>query len=146
MKKFVAVLFGCWCAVSEASPAVAAAATSSDSMGSGSLTRITLSLLLVVGLLIGLSVVFKKFGVNRIINNSFPVKVIGAIGIGSNQRIMVIEVNDEWIVLGVTPQQISTITTMPRQESANGSGPDLSKIKFATWMQSALEKYHAKKP
>jgi flagellar protein FliO/FliZ len=144
MKILFVFIFSCWCAVTNA--ASPAAATTPDGVGSGSLIQITLSLLLVVGLLVGLSILFKKFGMNRIISNSFPVKVIGAIGIGNNQRIMVIEVNDEWIVLGVTPQQISTITTMPRQESSNGPGNDMGKIKFATWMQSALEKYHAKKP
>jgi flagellar protein FliO/FliZ len=112
----------------------------------GGLAQITISLLVVVGLLIGLSVLFKKFGLNRIANG-LPFKVIGAVAIGTNQRLMVIEVGEEWIVLGVTPQQITTITTMPRQENmiSSGSGPD-GKANFSTWMQSALEKYHAKKP
>ncbi len=150
MKIFSALLLSCWCAICHATPATATASSAAtatpDGIGSGSLIQITVSLFLVVGLLIALSIVFKKFGMNRIISNSFPVKVIGAIGVGNNQRIMVIEVNDEWIVLGVTPQNISTITTMPRQESTNASGNTLSTVKFATWMHSALEKYHAKKP
>jgi flagellar protein FliO/FliZ len=121
--------------------ATAHAADTTGTAASGSLIQITLSLLLVVGLLIGLSVVFKKFGMNRI-NSPLPFKVIGAVTIGNNQRLMVIEVGDEWIVLGVTPHQISTITSMPRQENGNGTN---AKVNFSAWMQSALEKYHAKK-
>jgi flagellar protein FliO/FliZ len=122
------------------------AAESTESAATGGLAQITISLLVVVGLLVGLSVLFKKFGLNRIANG-LPFKVIGAVSIGNNQRLMVIEVGDEWIVLGVTPQQITTITKMPRQENVPGSnsGGD-GKVNFSTWMQSALEKYHAKKP
>jgi flagellar protein FliO/FliZ len=138
MNKFIAFVLGCWCLSSQA-------AETPDPASSGSLIQITLSLLLVVGLLIGLSVVFKKFGMNRI-TSQLPFKVIGAMAIGNNQRLMVIEVGEEWIVLGVTPQQITTITSMPRQESTKGSGGGDPKVNFSAWMQSALEKYHAKKP
>ena len=126
--------------------ALAGAGTATESAASVNLIQITLSLLLVVGVLLGFAVLFKKFGLNRMMNNGpFPVKVIGAVSIGNNQRLMVIEVNEEWIVLGVTAQQINTIATMPRQEAADIAGPG-NKLNFSTWMQSALEKYNAKKP
>lgn len=122
------------------------AAEAVDPTSSGSLLRITVSLLLVVGALVGVSVLFKKFGMNRI-TNQFPVKVIGAVSIGNNQRLMMIEVGEEWILLGVTTQQINTIATMPRQEPvSNANGIAAGKANFASWMQTALEKYNAKKP
>lgn len=107
--------------------------------------QITLSLLLVVAILIGFSVLFKKFGLNRINSGAFPVKVIGAMAIGNNQRLMMIEVGDQWLLLGVTSQQITTLTTMPRQATAPAAD-GIDKTNFSAWMQSALEKYHAKKP
>jgi len=130
--------------LSAGSNAAGNATTGADPVSAGNLTQITLSLLLVVGLLIFGSFMFKKFGMNKF-NSPFPVKVIGAISVGNNQRLVVIEVGEDWIVLGVTPQQISTIATMPRKETPPGSGLG-DKINFSTWMQSALEKYHAKKP
>jgi len=114
-----------------------------DSPASVNLMKITLSLLLIVGLMIGFAVLAKKFGLNRIQSGPFPVKVIGAISIGTNQRLMVIEVGEEWLLLGVTPQQITTITSMPRQEMPAAGVPGQQ---FSSWMQSALEKYNAKKP
>lgn len=141
----LSALFLCifWCAVSVAADVPSATVSSA----SGNLIQITLSLILVIGLLIALSIGFKKFGINRI-GSTFPVKVIGAISVGNNQRIMVIEVDDEWIVLGVTPQNISTITSMARQESIHSStnSDGTAKPNFAAWMQSTLEKYHVKKP
>ena len=138
MKKLIAVTLYTWSVVSFG-------AEVAETPHTGGLIQITLSLLLVVGLLVGLSVLFKKFGLNRI-NSTLPVKVIGAVSIGNNQRLVVIEVGDEWILLGVTPQQITTITSMPRQETASSSGNGENRVNFSAWMQSALEKYHAKKP
>jgi flagellar protein FliO/FliZ len=119
------------------------AASATDTPAAANMIQVTLSLLLIVGLLFGFSYVVKKFGLGKMINSSqFPVKVIGAISIGSNQRLMVIEVGDEWIVLGITPQNMTTITSMPRQvaPAANEAG----NLKFASWMHSALEKYQSK--
>ncbi len=131
------------------SVAVAAAATVAPSTPPGNLVQIVISLLVVVGLLIALSMAFKKFGLDRLHSN-FPVKIIGAISIGSNQRIMVIEAGDEWVVLGVTPQAISPLTSMARQHNHPNAGPSSDpgapKAPFSTWMQSTLEKYRDKKP
>lgn len=139
MNKLIVFVLGWWCAASHATE-------TTDPATSGSLVQITVSLLVVVGLLIGLSVLFKKFGMNRL-SGQLPFKVIGAVTIGNNQRLMVIEIGEEWIVLGVTPQHISTIISMPRQELSSGSNNgENTKANFSAWMQSALEKYHAKKP
>ena len=122
---------------------ICVAATTADPAASVNLAQITLSLLLVVSLLIGASVLFKKFGLNRVINGgTLPIKVIGSTSLGTNQRLVVIEVGDQWIVLGVTPQQITTITSLPKQETPVGTTQP--KPPFANWMQSALEKYNAK--
>lgn len=107
-----------------------------------SLARVLISLIVVIGFLIVLSVLFKKFGLNRM-TSTFPVKIIGAMSLGRNQRLVMIEVGDEWIVLGVTPQHISTVTKMPRQEVEVNAGADTPN--FPAWMQGALQKYSAKK-
>jgi|GEM_PF-5985977 len=109
----------------------------------GSVVRIVVSLILIVGLMIVLAVIFKKFGLNRM-QSGLPVKVIGAISVGNNQRIMIIEAGEEWIVLGVTPQNISTITSMPRQEN-NNTIVSADNPNFPAWMKRAFEKYSVKK-
>ncbi len=138
MKKLIAISLSTWSVFSYGAQAT-------ETSSAGGLAQITISLLVVVALLIGLSVLFKKFGLNRI-SSPLPLKVIGAVSIGNNQRLVVIEVGEEWILLGVTPQQITTITSMPRQETGGGSQSGENRVNFSTWMQSALEKYHAKKP
>jgi flagellar protein FliO/FliZ len=105
----------------------------------GNLLQVIVSLMLVLGVLFAASWAVKKWGI-RGIASGLPVRIIGAISIGSNQRIVVLEAGESWIVLGVTPQQISTITTLPKQESSSASKPD-----FSAWLHQSLEKYHVKK-
>ncbi|MCD6026394.1 MAG: flagellar biosynthesis protein FliO [Solimicrobium sp.] len=111
----------------------------------GNIVQIVVSLIVVIGLLILLSVAFKKFGLDRM-NSNFPVKVINAINLGSNQRIMTIEVGDEWLVLGITAQHITTLTSMPRQEVSDKSHfGSTEKLNLPDWMQSAVKKYSYRK-
>lgn len=107
--------------------------------------QIIFSLVVVVGILIGLAVLFKKFGLNRM-SASAPVKIVGAIHIGNNQRIMVMEAGEEWVVLGVTPHHISTLTTMPRQEDiADSAGANAAKPNLPAWLQRVAQNYQVKK-
>jgi len=124
-------------------PCIASAAEAVVANTSPNLVRIVVSLVLVVGILIVLAVTFKKFGFNQL-HSTLPVKIIGAVSVGNNQRIMVIEAGDEWIVLGVTPQNISTITRMPRQEG-DSTVSGIDKPNVPGWMQSAVGKYLIKK-
>ncbi len=114
------------------------AAENGSSMHSvpGNVVQIVVSLLVIVGVLIGLALVFKKFGLNRLYAH-FPLKIIGTMSLGSNQRIVVVEANDEWIVLGVTPQHISTITRMPRQETPVSVNP-INPNNMPKWLKKVL--------
>lgn len=141
MKSHTLFLSGLWGMSSIATAAETAVAA--NTAAPGSIVRIVVSLVLIVGLMIVLAVMFKKFGLNRMQSN-FPVKLIGAISVGNNQRIMIIEAGEEWIVLGVTPQNISTITSMPRQEDNNTIDSTVNP-NFPGWMKNAFEKYSVRK-
>ena len=57
--------------------------------------------------------------------SSGPVRLVGALPLAPNQRIVTVEVGagDErrWLVLGVTPAGIHTLHTLPPQASAPGA-------------------------
>jgi flagellar protein FliO/FliZ len=52
-----------------------------------------------------------------------PVKVVGAVMVGPKERVVVIEVEGEWVVLGVTATQVNALHTLARPERA---APDAS--------------------
>jgi flagellar protein FliO/FliZ len=50
-----------------------------------------------------------------------PVKLIGGVSVGARERVLVLEVADTWLVVGVAPGQVRALHTMARQEPLPGS-------------------------
>jgi flagellar protein FliO/FliZ len=122
-----------------APPAREPAATVAGSPGSiASFLQVMFGLLAVLGLLAGVLWALKRVGGGRLAAGSV-VKVIGGVPVGNRERVMVVEVADQWIVIGVAPGQVSTLASMPRQEqqapNAVSGAPDLS-----AWLKQTVER------
>ncbi|MFN3789721.1 flagellar biosynthetic protein FliO, partial [Massilia sp.] len=122
-------------------PAASAPAT-------GSLLQTILALMLVLGLLIGLAWFMKRFG-PRVMGASANVKLVGALNIGGRERIMVVEVGNQWIVVGASPGRVNALATMPRQEGAQADGATLAPHtpgagSFGDWLKNTIDKRNAK--
>jgi flagellar protein FliO/FliZ len=118
---------------------VCAADTTPVSPSAG-LLQIFFGLIAVLALMGVAAWFFKRLG--PIANgHQVQVKVVGGVNVGNRERVMVIEVADQWIVVGVTAQQITTLTTMPKQEKEL---PDTSALvpekMFSTWLKRTLDK------
>ena len=108
-----------------------------------------LPLVLVLGLLPGLAWFLKRYG-PRAMGASANVKLVGALNIGGRERIMVVEVGDQWIVVGASPGRVNALATMPRQEGAQGHegatlaahGPSAGS--FGDWLKNTMDKRNAK--
>lgn len=50
-------------------------------------------------------------------------KVIAAVGVGTRERVVVVEVDQTWLVLGVTAGQVNKLHEMPRQALTQGKPP-----------------------
>jgi flagellar protein FliO/FliZ len=100
------------------------------------IAQMIVSLLVIIGVLVGLAVLFKKVGLNRMMAG-LPFKVVGAFHLGHNQRVVVLDTGTEWLVLGVTPHHISAITTLPRQDSLVTNTGDLP---FSKWINNVVKK------
>jgi flagellar protein FliO/FliZ len=69
------------------------------------------------------------------------VKIVGGVSLGHRERVMVIEVADQWIVLGVTASQINTLSTMPKQEKLSQEHlTTLPENQFSTWLKRHMDK------
>ena len=122
---------------------MARAAEQPGTASSGSLFTVLLGLTLVLGLVAAAAWVLKRFGAARTVGGAH-VKIVGGANVGTRERILVVEVADQWIVVGVTPTQINTLTTMPRQELAAmpDSGP--AAHPFAAWLKQTIDKRNDK--
>jgi len=114
-----------------------------------SLLQTILALVLVLGLLLGLAWFMKRFG-PRAMGASANVKLVGALNIGGRERIMVVEVGKQWIVVGASPGRVNALATMPRQEGAQADGQATltphaaSAGSFGDWLKNTMDKRNAK--
>jgi flagellar protein FliO/FliZ len=128
-----------------AAPAVAASAAPSAPTAApssaGSLLQVVFGLLVVLGLLAAALWFLKRMGGGRFAPGSV-VKIIGGVSVGNRERVMVVEVADQWIVIGVAPGRVSTLASMPRQDTpaaqAAAGAPN-----FSAWLKQTIEKRNA---
>jgi flagellar protein FliO/FliZ len=134
-------------AAARAAQATPAAATPSSAAGgavasAGSLTQAALVLLLIVGLIGGVAWLLRRLGMVR--NDSgTTVRIVSGVSLSNRERILVVEVADQWIVVGVAPGCINTLATMPRQESPATTGGGMAAPagkNFALWLKQTIDK------
>ncbi|MDY7537115.1 flagellar biosynthetic protein FliO [Undibacterium sp. RTI2.1] len=106
--------------------------------------QILLGLGAVLALMLFAAWLFKRIG-PAVTGNKIPVNIIGGVNVGNRERIMVVEVADQWIVVGVTAQQITTLSTMPKQEQivaeqlAKQTSTQVANP-FSAWLAKTIEK------
>lgn len=60
-----------------------------------------------------------------------PLKVISGIALGTRERIVLIEVEDTWLVVGMSPGQMRTLHTLPKGELPSDGGQP----QFTQWLR-----------
>ena len=113
----------------------------------GNLLQTIFGLTLVLGLLAGLAWFMKRFG-PRNASGSANMRVVGALNLGGRERVVVVEVGDQWIVVGASPGRINALATMPRQEGVEPSAALAANMPsasgFADWLKQTIDKRNAK--
>lgn len=72
-------------------------------------------------------------------------KVISGVAVGPRERVVLMEVNDTWLIVGVAPGQVRTLHTMPKATLPSGAG-NLHNVpdgKFQMWLKQMVEKRNA---
>ena len=99
------------------SPTLNWSTSSSSAPGLGDTVNVAVCLIIVIALIIGLGLLVKRFSVGSLRRGEQRVlKTIDTQAVGSKERIAVMEVNDTWLVVGITPQGISALHAMPRPD------------------------------
>jgi flagellar protein FliO/FliZ len=129
-------------------PAIYAPAVAS----AGSLLQTILALTFVLALLAALAWAMKRYG-PRASGPNTTLRLVGSLSLGGRERIVVVEVGDQWIVVGAAPGRLNALATMARQpqtgtETENETGATLvqgaSGANFAEWLKQTIDKRHGK--
>jgi flagellar protein FliO/FliZ len=78
-------------------------------VGGGMLTQLTLGLAVVLALAVGLSWLLRR----HVLPRGGVIRVIGGLPLGSRERLLLIEVDETRLLIGVTAQQIQTLHVFP---------------------------------
>ena len=130
-------------------PAMPAGApmTMAPTSSAGSLLQTIFALMFVLALLIGLAWFMKRYG-PKVMGGNNKMRVVSSLNLGGRERIVLVEVADQWIVVGASPGRINALATMPRQEgelpqlATTQNGP--AAANFSEWLKQTIEKRNGK--
>lgn len=84
-------------------------------VSSGSIVQIILSLLLVLAAIVLVAWLLKRMNVAQQGSGNL-LKVVGSVAVGQRERIVLVEVNSTWLLVGVGPGQIRTLHTLQKSD------------------------------
>ncbi len=76
---------------------------------SAAIFQVIFGLFLVVCLLLGIVFFVRRFNLGKAFGGKGPLKVVGGLMLGTKERIVLLEVEDTWLVVGIVPGQIKTL-------------------------------------
>ena len=109
----------------------------------------------VLQMLLGLTVVLAAFfGVVWLIKRSGALgtggkqvlKLVSTIAVGTRERVVVVEIGDQWIVAGVAPGCVNHLACLPRGEFAAAATNTVAApaMSFAGFLKQVMEQRNAK--
>jgi flagellar protein FliO/FliZ len=108
-------------------------------LSSGHFVQGFLGLMAVIAVLLLATWLVKRFGGATPWGQGGALKVLGGLSVGPRERIVLVEVGETWLVIGVTASQVRTLHTM-----AKGSLPDglsnAAPTPFSGWLKEMMEK------
>lgn len=106
-------------------------------VSAGMMLQTVLGLALVLGLLFLAAYVLRRLNGGHGFGSNGPLRVVGGLMISTRERIIVVEVGDTWLVIGVGPGQMRTLHTMQKGEISPVSAGEKP---FGQWLKQMVER------
>lgn len=117
-------------------------------VSSGSILQVIISLVLVLVAVVLVAWMLKRMNLAQQ-GGSGLLKVVGGVAIGQRERVVLVEIDDTWLVVGVGPGQIRTLHTLAKpQDAVAPGGPafEPGANKFASLLSGVLNRSSSRKP
>lgn len=101
-----------------------------------------LGLTVIIAILFFGAFFLRKLNGGRSFGNTGPLKIVGGLMISPRERIVLVEVENTWIVVGVVPGQIKTLHTLPKGTTPIAKDPE---IPFGKWLKQITERNNENK-
>lgn len=110
-------------------------------VSSGTYLQAGLALALIVALLAATAWLARKVSGGKGFGQA-GLKVIGGVALGPRERIILLEVGNDWLVIGIVPGQIRTLHRMEKGSLPDGLSPVSTDKPFAQWLQGITNRPH----
>lgn len=124
-----------------AAPAWAAAPPVEGPSPLWSLLQMLFGLAIVLAAIVGVAWLFRRFTMGGgMLGRLQPARVVSGVMVGPHERVVIVELEGEWLVLGVTSRSVNLLKTLdkpPQQDAANVTP---ATPPFAQWLAAAIEK------
>jgi flagellar protein FliO/FliZ len=107
----------------------------------GGMLQVLLGLGLVLAAVAGLAWLLRRFSPGQI-GAGGAVKVIGGIALGPKERLVLVEIGETWLVLGVAPGQVNALHTLAKPEGGASStevSSNGAERGFSAWLRQAMQ-------
>lgn len=101
------------------------------------IVQMVFGLALIIAILFLGAYLLRKLNGGRNFGSSGPLRVVGGLMLGTRERIVLLEVGESWIVVGIVPGQIKTLHTLPKGDIPAGTGAEKP---FSHWLKQMSER------
>ncbi|WP_409307222.1 flagellar biosynthetic protein FliO [Pectobacterium sp. B1J-3] len=82
----------------------------------------------------------RKLGFAPQVKQNKRLKVVSSCPVGPRERVVIVEVENTWLVLGVTSQHVTALHTLPAQPTDNLSATDTKSVDFNRLLTKVLKR------
>jgi flagellar protein FliO/FliZ len=113
-----------------------AAGAESPGVSGAAMIQMLLGLALIVAILFFGAYFLRKLNGGRSFGNTGPLRIVGGLMISPRERIILVEVGETWLVVGLVPGQIKTLHTLAKGQlpAEQGGTP------FVHWLRQMTER------
>jgi flagellar protein FliO/FliZ len=112
-------------------------------LGAGSLLQVLVGLAVVLALLLGGAVLLRRLGRIPGLSNQ-AIRTVAAASVGTRERVVLLEVADQWVLIGVAPGQVRPLATLPKGQLPAAPEPGPTAPGFAQVLQRFKERRDAR--
>jgi flagellar protein FliO/FliZ len=118
------------------------ASVETPGVSGSALLQMLSGLILIIAILFGAAYLLRRVNGGRGFGNSGPMRVVGGLMLSTRERIVLVEIGDTWLVVGIVPGQIKTLHTLAKSDLPPMDAGDKS---FSQWLRQMTERKNENK-
>jgi flagellar protein FliO/FliZ len=126
---------------------IAAFAADADASVGTSAVQMLVGLVLVIMLILCSLWLVKQLSIPRGPASGL-LRIVAGTAVGPRERVVLLEIGDTWLVLGVAPGRVATLHRLPRMVRPDPQPDNSTETAkdFRAWLQNVMERRHERRP